>query len=80
MVVLTVAVLVMVRAGTRSMTVAVHAGSVLPAGQLLPVAAVVTVLTSCLSPVSGLSTVTEKVMVAVTPGVRSPVQVSVGLA
>ena len=80
MVVLTVAVLAMVRAGIRSMTVAVHAGSVPPAGQLLPVAAEVTVLVRRLSPVSGLSTLTEKVMVAVAPGVRSPVQVSVGLA
>ncbi len=41
------------------MTVAVQAGSVLPAGQLLPVAAVVTVLVRSLSPVSGLFTVTE---------------------
>ena len=30
------AVLVMVRAGIRSVTVAVHAGSVPPGGQLLP--------------------------------------------
>ena len=41
------------------MTVAVHAGSVLPGGQLLPVAAEVTVLVRCLSPVSGLFTVIE---------------------
>ena len=59
MVVLTVAVFVIVRAGTSTWTVAVHAGSVLPSGQLLPVAAVVTVLMRRLSPVSGLFTVAE---------------------
>ncbi len=58
LVVATVAVLVMVRAGTRSVTVAVHAGLVPPGGQLLPWVVEVTVLTRCLSPVSGLATVT----------------------
>ena len=52
------AVLVMVRAGIRTVTVAVQAGAVLPGGQVLPGAAEVTVLTRCLSPVSGLFTVT----------------------
>ena len=33
-----------------------------------------------LSPVSGLFTVTVKVITAVAPGARSPVQVSTGLA
>ena len=54
----TAAVLVMVRAGIRSVTVAVQAGLVLPAGQVLPGAVEVTVLTRCLSPVSGLAVVT----------------------
>ena len=58
MVVATDAVLVMVRAGIRTVTVAVHAGSVLPGGQVLPGSAEVTVLMRCLSPVSGLLTVT----------------------
>ena len=59
LVVLTEAVLAMVRAGIRSVTVAVHAGSVPPGGQLLPWVVEVTVLTRSLSPVSGLLTVTE---------------------
>ena len=77
---LTDAVLVMVRAGTRTVTVAVHAGSVLPSGQLLPAVVETAVLTRRLSPRSGLLTVTVKVMVAVWPVARSPVQVSSGLA
>ena len=74
------AVLVMVRAGIRSVTAAVQAGAGLPGGQVLPGAVEVTVLARSLSPVSGLLTVTEKVMVAVSPGARSPVQVRTGLA
>ena len=74
------AVLVMVRAGMRSVTVAVQAGAGPAGGQVLPGAVEVTVLTRCLSPRSGLWMVTVKVMVAVWPGFRSPVQVSTGLA
>ena len=48
-------------------------------GQLFPGVAEVTVLVRVLSPVSGLSTVTEKVIVADWPGSRSPVQVRSGL-
>ena len=79
MVVVAVAVLVMVRAGIRTVTVAVQRGSVPPAGQLFPAAAEVMVLVRDLSPVSGLLTVTVKVMVAAAPGARSPVQVRLGL-
>ena len=52
------AVLVMVRAGIRSVTVAVQAGLGLPGGQVLPGSVEVTVLVRRLSPVSGLFTVT----------------------
>ena len=55
-------------------------GSALPAAQLLPAVAEVTVLARILSPVSGLFTVTEKVMVADAPTARVPVQVRLGLA
>jgi hypothetical protein len=58
---------------------AVQAGLALPGGHVLPGSVETTVLTMCLSPVSGLSTVTEYVMVAVSPGARSPVQVRAGL-
>ena len=58
----------------------VHRASVLPAGQLLPAVAEVTVLTRILSPVSGLFTVTENVIVAAAPTARFPVQVRFGLA
>ena len=58
MAVLTDAVLVMVRAGTRSITVVVHAGLVVPVGQVLPGSSEVAVLMRCLSPGSGLLTVT----------------------
>lgn len=80
MVVVTLAVLVMVRAGMRSVTVAVQAGAGPDGGQVLPAVVEVTVLVMCLSPVSGLSTVTEKVMVALAPGARLPVQLRFGLA
>ena len=55
-----VAVLVMVRAGMRTVTVAVQAGAGPAGGQVLPGAVEVTVLIRCLSPVSGLSTVIER--------------------
>ena len=47
---------------------------------MLPAAAVVSVLARILSPVSGLFTVTENVIVAVAPGASVPVQVRFGLA
>ena len=50
---------VMVRTPPMTVTVAVQAGPVLPAGQVLPVAAETAVLDRTLPPVSGLSTVTE---------------------
>ena len=58
MVAAVLAVLVMVRAGMRSVTVTVQAGAGLAGGQVLPGSVEVTVLVSCLSPVSGLFTVT----------------------
>ena len=61
-------------------TTVVQRGSVLAAGQLLSAVAEVRVLARMWSPVSGLFTVTEKVMVAAAPGARSPVQFRVGLA
>ena len=70
---------VVVIASSETGTVVVQRGSVLPAGQLLPAAAEVRVLASRWLPVSGLCTVTEKVMVAVSPGARFPVQVRSGL-
>ena len=63
-----------------TVTIAVQRVSVLPAGQLLPAVAEVTVLVRILSPVSGVATVAEKVMVAVAPGARLPVHVRLGLA
>ena len=75
---LALAVKLIVRSETG--TVVVQRGSVEPAGQLLPAAAEVRVLASRWLPVSGLCTVTEKVMVAVSPGARLPVQVRSGPA
>ena len=71
-----------VKSITRSETgtVAVQRGSVPPAGQLLPAVAEVTVLARMWLPVSGLWTVTVKVIVAASPGFRVPVQVRAGLA
>ena len=69
----------MVRPGTSTTTVTEHRASVLPAAQLLPAAADVTVCARTLSPVSGLFTVTENVIVAVAPTARFPVQVRIGL-
>ena len=63
------------------MTVVVQAVWVPPlAGQLFPTVAEVAVLAMLLSPVSGLLTVTENVMVAAAPTARFPVQVRFGLA
>ena len=53
------AVLVMVRAGVRTVTVLVHRASALPDAQLLPAVVEVTVLVMVWLPVSGLLTVTE---------------------
>ena len=58
---------------------AVQAASLLPAAQLLPGVAEVTVLARILFPVSGLLTVTENVIVAAAPTARFPVQVRFGL-
>ena len=65
---------------TATGTVAVQAGSVLPAAQLLPGVAEVIVLARILFPVSGLLTVTENVIVAAAPTARFPVQARFGLA
>src|SRR5580692_995233 len=63
-----------------TVTVAVHRGSVAPAGQLLPGVVEVTVSVRTWPPVSGLLTVTEYVIVAEPPGDRLPVHVSTGAA
>jgi hypothetical protein len=76
-VVLPPAVLVMASADT--VTVLAHRLSVEPVAQLLPAAADDTVLDRIMSPVSGFSTVTENVTVAVAPGASVPVQVRFGL-
>ena len=79
-VVAVLAVLVMVRAGISTVTVVVQAAGAVPeAGQLAPGVAEVRVAVRVLSPVSGLLTVTVKVMVAESPGFRPPVQVRSGL-
>ena len=57
-----------------------HRGSVRPPGSCCPAVGEVIVVARILSPVSGMLTVAEKVMVAVAPGARLPVQVRVGLA
>ena len=75
MVVVVVAVLVMVRAGTCTATLTVQRGSVEPDGQLLPAAVVDNVLDRTLLPVSGLFTVTVPVIVTVPPTGMLPVQV-----
>ena len=68
------AVLTIVSPGISTFTVAVHGGSVLPDGQLLPGAAVDSVLVITLLPVSGLFTVTVPVTVTVPPTGMLPVQ------
>ena len=70
----TSAVFTMVSAGIRTVTVAEQRGSVPPDGQLLPAAAVVSVLVINLFPASGLFTVTVPVTVTVPPTGMFPVQ------
>ena len=65
---------------TATSTVTEHRASVLPAAQLLPPVAEVTVLAKMSFPMSGLFTVTENVIVAVAPTARFPVQLRFGLA
>jgi hypothetical protein len=65
---------------TATSTVTEHRASVLPAAQLLPPVAEVTVLAKMSFPMSGLFTVTENVIVAVAPTARFPVQLRAGLA
>src|ERR1700733_6788524 len=72
--VLVLAVLAMARPGMSTVVTAVQAGLALPDGQVLPGVADATVFVRVLSPVSGLSTVTEKVIVTVAPTARFPVQ------
>ncbi len=60
-------------AGTSTVTVVLHRGSVPPAGQLLPAAAVEKMLVITLFPGSGLSTVTVPVIVTRPPTGMSPV-------
>ena len=74
---LVLAVLAMVRPGTSTVVTAVQAGLALPDGQVLPGVADATVFVRVLSPVSGLFTVTEKLMVTAAPTARFPVQVRV---
>jgi hypothetical protein len=68
------------RPGTRTWTVLEQLESVLPAVQLAPAVAVVTVADRILFPVSGSFTVTENVTVTEPPGDRLPVQFRLGLA
>ena len=75
---LALAGVVMDRAPATTATMTVHPGLV-PAGQVLPGAVETTLLDRNLPPASGLLTVTEYPMVAICPGVRSPVQVRTGL-
>ena len=74
------AVLTIVSPGVRTPTVLRQGGLVVPGGQVDPAAAEAAVATRSLSPVSGLSTVTEKVTTAAAPGARVPVQVRTPLA
>ena len=70
---------VMVSAGVSTGTASWQGLVVVPGGQDDPGAAEATVVMTSLSPVSGLLTVTVKVMTADAAGARSPVQVSTGL-
>ena len=71
------AVVVMVRPGTSTVTIAVQAAGAGPdAGQVLPGVVEVTVSASVLFPVSGLSTLTVKRMTDDWPWSRSPSKVS----
>ena len=65
----------MVRPGTRMVTEVLQAGFVPPVGQLLAGVGEVIAVARTLLPVSGLFTVAEKVMVAIAPAARLPVQV-----
>ncbi len=65
--------LAMVSSGVSTVTAVEHTGSVPPTGQLLAGAAVVITVLSTWSPRSGLLTVTEPVMVTVSPTPMSPV-------
>ena len=65
---------------TATFTVAVQDRSPLPTAQLLPGVAEVTVLARIWSPVSGLFTVSENVIVAAAPTARFPDQDRFGLA
>jgi hypothetical protein len=73
-----VAAVVMVRPGVRIGTTSWQGLLVVPGGQVEPTAVEAAVVMTSLSPVSGLFTVTEKVMTADAPGVRFPVQVRTG--
>ena len=64
----------MLSAGISTGTLTEQGGSVLPDGQLLPAAAVDSVLAIILLPVSGLFTVTVPVTVTVPPTGMLPVQ------
>ena len=79
-VLLVLAVLTIVSAGVRMPTVLRQGGLVVPGGQVDPGTAEEAVAIRSLSPVSGLSTVTEKVTTAAAPGARVPVQVRTPLA
>ena len=72
-VVLTFAVLVMVRAGVSTGTLTVQRGSVLPDGQLLPGAVVTSVAVSTVFSGTVLCTVTLPLMVTVPPTGMLPV-------
>ena len=67
------AVLVMVRAGVSTVTLTVQRGSVLPGGQLLPAAVVMSVAVSTVFRGTVLSTVTLPLMVTVPPTGMLPV-------
>ena len=60
-------------AGISTVTVVLHRGSVPPAGQLLPAAAVEEVAVITLFPVSGFFTVTVPVTVTLPPAAMFPV-------
>src|SRR5580658_7028556 len=69
-------VLLMVKAGVRTGMLTEQAAAGAAVGQLLPGAAVVTVLASTWLPVSGLFTVTVPVMVTVRPTGMLPDQIT----
>ena len=71
---------VLTMSSDATVTVEKQSVSVLPDWQSLPALVVVSVLARILSPVSGLFTVTENVIVAVAPGASVPVQLRFGPA